>query len=87
MKISREWLVETLGDKDVDVVNEISGHSRWSRHYHRVVRFEGKFYRANYSEGATEYQDEGAYEHAPAEIECVEVYPVQKTITVYETLP
>ena len=87
MKISRIWLTDTLDDPAVDVVNEISGKSRWSVHFHRVVRYEGRFFRANYSVGATESQDQSAYEYDPEEIECVEVFPVEKTITVYETRP
>lgn len=87
MKISREWLVDTLDDPEVDVVNEVSGKSRWSVHYHRVVKLDGRFYRANYSVGATESQDESAYEYSPEEVECQEVFPVQKIITVYETTP
>ena len=87
MKISRIWLQDTLDSSspDINVVNQISGKSRWSVHFNRVVRYEGKFYRANYSIGATESQDEGAYEYDQDEIECPEVFPVEKIVTVYET--
>lgn len=66
------------------ISKDITDTSRWAVHHSLIFSFEGKFYQTNYREGATEYQDESPFEHDPDEIECKEVKPVQKTITVYE---
>ncbi len=84
MKFKREFLLDTLGDKDIDVENVITGQSRWSTTHRRVFKHEGRFYQSFYSKGSTEQQDEGPYEYEDDEIECKEVMPVQKTVTVYE---
>jgi len=81
MKFSKEFLLNEEGKTIEDV---LEGHSRWSLEYRRVFEHEGKFYSTTYRIGATEIQDESPYEYDEDEIECREVHPVQKTITVYE---
>lgn len=66
------------------VSDDITDTTRWSVLHYVVFKFDGKFYATGYSEGATEYQDESPFEYEPDEIECKEVFPVEKTITVYE---
>jgi hypothetical protein len=68
---------ETVSDK-------IIRQGRWSVQYERVFKHEGKFYLTTYSVGATESQDERPYDYEPDEIECKEVFPVEKTVIVYE---
>ncbi len=80
MKFSKEFLQDEGGETVQD--REI-GRGRWSVHHERVFQHEGRFYRTRYSVGATENQDERPYEYEPDEIECVEVFPTPKTITVY----
>lgn len=76
---------EFLQDEDGETIEDkITGKSRWSIHYRRVFRHEGKFYATNYSMGATESQDERPYECDSDEIDCPEVFPVTKTVVVYE---
>jgi len=75
----------SLANYDV-ITTEITGTSRWSIHYKMIFSFDHKFYSTEYSRGATEYQDEGPYEYDSEEVECPEVKPVQKTITVYEPI-
>lgn len=84
MKFKKEDLQEAIGDPDTTVLDEIVGKSRWSIEHRRVFRHEGKFYETHYSRGATESQDERAYEHDDDEIECPEVFAREKTVTVYE---
>lgn len=86
MKFKKEVLQEgAWGDGPTKTIyQEIVDHRRWSVDHRRVFEFEGKFYVTFYSVGATESQDERAYEYDEDEIECAEVFPVQKTITVYE---
>lgn len=66
------------------ISDEIIGHGRWSVHHEHIFEFEGKFYRTTYSIGATESQDESPYDYEPDEIECEEVFPVEKVVFVYE---
>ena len=49
-----------------------------------VFKFDGKFYITSYGRAATECQDEQPYEYDEDDIECQEVFPKQKLITVYE---
>jgi hypothetical protein len=80
MKFAKEWLQDDGGET---VETKMTDRSRWSIHYERVFKHEGRFYRTRYSVGATESQDERPYEYEPDEIECVEVFPMQKLVTVY----
>jgi hypothetical protein len=87
MKFPKETLQELLSDK-VDgfevVEDKITYTSRWSIHYRLVFKHDGKFYLTSYSVGATESQDESPFEYSPDEVECKEVFPVEKTVIVYE---
>jgi len=71
-------------EKHETVYDKIIGKGRWSVHYERVFKHDGKFYATTYQMGATEGQDERPYEYDDDEVECKEVFPVEKTITVYE---
>ena len=88
MLFKKQWLQDLVWD-DVDdaeiIENEIVDTSRWSIHHTAVFKLDcnEKFYQTHYSTGATENQDESPYEYDPDEIECVEVAPVTKTITIY----
>ena len=90
MKFKKEDLINLVyDDEDVEgmkiVVNsELIDTTRWSHIYRVIFSFDGKFYVTTYSQGATEYQDESAYEYDDDEIECREVVPVTKTIVTYE---
>lgn len=81
MKFKRQFLADMGGET---VLDEITSHSRWSVHHRRVFKADGLFYETSYSVGATESQDESPYEYEPEEIECAEVVPVSRTVTVYE---
>ena len=82
MKFDVVLLADSIGDKST-VLDEITDTSRWSIHHRRVFRHEGKFYETHYSVGATEQQDESPYQYEEGTVECPEVVPVEKTITVY----
>lgn len=70
---------------DAKVISDVvEDTGRWSIHYRMVFETGGKFYETFYSVGATENQEERAYEYDPDDIECKEVFPVEKTIIVYE---
>jgi len=92
MKFKKQDLQE-LAYEDHDeeiyevILNEIIGTSRWSINHKMIFKFEGKFYHTSYSQGATESQEESPYEYEEDLIECVEVKPVEKVITVYEAIP
>ena len=81
MIFKKEFLREFEGKT---ILDEITDNSRWSIIHRRIFEFEGKFYETTYSVGATESQDESPYEYDKEEIECPEVKPVEKLVTVYE---
>ena len=87
MKFKKEFLQDIVfGDHDetVEVISDkIDGTSRWSTLHTLIFKFEGKYYESDYSTGSTEYQDESPYEYDGDEIECCEVIPVEKVVTVY----
>ena len=60
----------------------IEGQSRWRTMYSKIVKHVQSdiFYRLYWSQGSTEYQDEG-----PENIAMEEVIPVEKTVIVYES--
>lgn len=85
MLFEKQFLLDLLDDDgDPTVYDKIIDTSRWSIHYERVFKHDGKFYRTYYSVGATESQDESPYEYEPDMIECGEVKPVEKVVIVYE---
>jgi hypothetical protein len=71
------------------VSDTITGKSRWSLNHELVFQEEatGRFFCTHYSEGATEQQDESPFEYDPDDVEVTEVFPVEKTVTVYSTKP
>jgi hypothetical protein len=81
MKFSKEFLSEFDGET---VTERVIGTRRWSTDYERVFKHEGRFYLTTFSRGSTESQDERPYEYDGDEIECVEVFPREKVVIVYE---
>ena len=89
MLFKKEFLLDLLecptSVEDTKIINnEIVDHGRWSITNKMIFQHKDKFYVTTYKYGATECQDESPYEYEKDEIECKEVFPVQKTITVYE---
>jgi len=87
LTFSSETAREIIFDDDEDfrlVETEQLTNSRWSLHYRTVVKrtADGKFFATVYSKGATEYQEERPFDNDPPVF--TEVFPVEKTITVYE---
>ena len=74
------------GDTDdfTEIKNEVVDNTRWSIIHDIVVqrKSDGKYFTDTYRVGATESQDERPYEYCDPNF--TEVFPVQKTITVYE---
>ena len=83
MKFKKDFLQDLVGG---GIVDEIIDHTRWSVVHWQVFKHEDKYYSTSYSVGATESQDESPYEYDKDELECPEVKPVEKTITVYEVV-
>ena len=67
------------------IKEDVIDTSRWSIIYEIIVQrlSDNKFFKSNYSVGATESQDEQPYEYA-SEAVFTEVVPVEKTVIVYE---
>lgn len=83
MKFNKQFLIDKNETGDY-VETGYTSKSRWALNYFGIFSHEGKFYRTTWQQGATEYQEQQPYEYDDAEVECPEVVPVQKTITVYE---
>jgi len=83
MKFTKDFLQDMSGKTIIDTIID---HERWCVVHERIFEHEGKFYQTIYSVGATENQDESPYEYQSDEIECPEVKPVEKLITVYELI-
>jgi hypothetical protein len=64
------------------VKDRILDNDRWSIRHEIIFQQDDddKFYRAYYSVGATENQDEGPWEYETSEIECTEVHQVEKLV-------
>ena len=88
MKFKKDVLQDILEGytDDGEVIEDtLVGHSRWSLEYRLVFTDnEGRFYSTVYRRGATEIQEEAPWEYEGDEIDCVEVFPVEKTLVVYE---
>jgi len=66
--------------------DEITDTSRWSIHHEIIFRWtDGKTYRADYSVGATESQDEAPWEYEDY-VECEEVAQVERVVKVWEAV-
>ena len=80
------FVIESMSVKNVQ--KEVVNTGRWSIIYEQVFSVtkndETKYYKTGWSEGATENQDESPYEYEEDMIEVSEVFPVEKTIVVYE---
>lgn len=69
---------------EVDLISdEILDQGRWSTYHGVVVKYLDEFYSVNYSKGSTEYQDEAPFEYDD-QVTFTQVFPVEKTIIVYE---
>ncbi len=89
LNLTKEQALRILWD-DVDppefktISEEITGKRRWSIDYEIIIQriSDGKFFKDYFSRGSTESQDEGPWEYTKPNF--VEVFPVEKTITVYQ---
>ena len=89
-QFKKDALLEMLdGDAEtlVKVSDTITGKSRWSLNHELVFKevATGRFFCTHYSKGATEQQDESPFEYEPDDVEVTEVFPIEKTVTIYTT--
>ena len=75
--------LQDMGGKTI--ADKITGQGRWTIYHQRIFEVDGKFYETAYSVGATEQQDEAPYEYDKDKVECPEMFPVKRTITMYES--
>ena len=72
------------GDFDNSIYEVVSdGRSRWTINFELVIKtlVDGRFWKARYSKGATESQDEGPFEYGSSTF--TEVFPIKKEVIVY----
>jgi hypothetical protein len=82
----KDLAYDDASEEYTNIENGIIDNGRWTI-YHRQVFFHhptGKHYVTTYGVGATESQDEHPYEYEDDMVECNEVRPMEKLITVYE---
>ena len=82
---ARAILYDDADPPEFDIISEeIVDQDRWTVTYKLIIRriSDGKFFRDYFRRGATEYQDESPWEYDKPNFK--EVFPVEKTITVYE---
>ena len=93
MEFTKEFLLcvifEDFGTEDeIKIIsNEIVDQRRWLTEHKLIFKYQNKFYKIYYDAPSTEGQDGcGYFEYNNDEdlIEIDEVFPVEKTIIVYE---
>lgn len=70
--LSNRFLIEELDLPYNAIEDNVIGNDRWSVHHCIIFEYEGKYYRAYYSVGATEMQDESPWEYEDV-VSCEEV--------------
>lgn len=81
--LNKDFLINVLDLPSSAISDKIKDTSRWSVHHEIVFQYDNKFYKTYYSVGATEQQDESAWEYDD-DIECFEVKLVEKLVKVWE---
>jgi len=79
IKLDKKYMTNTLNLPEDALLNEITSTSRWSVHHRIIFAYQGKFFEAYYSEGATEMQDESPWEY-DKEVSCHEVQLKEVTV-------
>lgn len=87
LNLTRDEALEILDGDETKfkiVKDKIIGQGRWSTQHELIIKSikEEKYYRAYYSRGSTEMQDESPWEYNEPDFR--EVIPVEKKITVFE---
>lgn len=85
IKLHKDFLIKELDLPDSAIKNTITDTSRWSVHHEIIFAYNDKFWRTDYSVGATEQQDECAWEYEE-EVDCIEVHLIEKTIKIWENI-
>jgi len=84
----KQDLLDLISDEEVEgytfIEDELVDQSRWALHHTLVFSYENKYWRASYSVGSTEYQDERPFENEGESVTCYEVTPVVISKTIYE---
>lgn len=92
MKINKQILINTLNEDGEEgqygeiIEDKIVDVSRWSIIYKLIFKYKDKYYKVNYTQGATENQFERPFENASDEVEVDEVKKVQKLVDVWEKI-
>jgi hypothetical protein len=83
----KEYGLPYDGYDGVEVIEDtITGVSRWSVQHRLIFKWiDGKYYKAHYSVGATEMQDEGPWDYVD-KVRCTEVCKVVKPVEVWEPI-
>jgi hypothetical protein len=80
--LTRDEALDILNNGSDIIRDKIVGKGRWTLHHELIFKKNDKFYRTDYTNGATEYQDEFPWQYEDTVI-CQEVKPYEKTIISY----
>ncbi len=88
LTLTREQAIDILCGDSVGfeiIQDDIIDQGRWTTGYVLIIKREndGLFFLSYYEKGSTEYQDNGPWE-GQDEVEFIQVFPKEKTITIYE---
>ena len=83
-EFKKEFLLDELNLPECAIEDKVTSVSRWSVNHSIIFEHDGKFYRTTYSCGATEYQDEWAWDYEDT-VTCVEVE--QKEVLTKQWMP
>lgn len=72
INLDKKYMMNELDLPDSALLDEITSTSRWNVHHRIIFPYQGRFYQAHYSEGATEMQDESPWEYEDV-VTCEEV--------------
>lgn len=81
--LHKDYLINELDLPDSAIKTTIIDTTRWSIIYEIVFSHDNKFWKTNYSVGATEIQNESPWEYRDL-VECIEVQLVEKTIKTWQ---
>ena len=83
---SKEFMIDVLYEdsEEAEIISDtIDDTSRWSEHHTLIFKIGDDYFRAYYSRGLTEMQDESPWEYDKM-VEVKLVKPVEVTVIQYE---
>jgi hypothetical protein len=85
---TKDFMLDVLHEETEEIISDdINDTNRWSEFHTLIFKYDGKIYRAYYSRGLTEQQDESPWEcddDVEAELVVAEEYTAIRYVEVQE---